>query len=111
MSSQKEQLEAILLKMIGTHLKTGEWDTSPKEFVKEEAAAITALIQEAVKGEAEYIGGKVCACELAEPCMSQCTCATPVMSGGCMRCATYGSYQQKQAAAQQIVNSGGSNND
>lgn len=44
-----------------------------------------------------------CPCLLAEPCSPNCTCASPVMSGGCRRCATYGSLQQRQAAAQRLA--------
>ena len=64
----------------------------------EAKAAILAKIK-----EAKYIGGKVCACELAEPCMEQCTCARMYMSGGCNRCATYGNYGQSIAAAMRIA--------
>lgn len=51
----------------------------------------------------EMLGGKICVCELAEPCMSQCTCANGVMSGGCLRCATYGSAEQREASAKRIA--------
>ena len=45
-----------------------------------------------------------CPCYLVEPCSSACSCANPVMSGGCMRCAKYGSKEQRIASAEQLVN-------
>ena len=44
-----------------------------------------------------------CPCCYTTPCSSRCTCANPVLSGGCRRCATYGSLEQRQAAAKHIA--------
>lgn len=44
-----------------------------------------------------------CPCFLVEPCDPQCTCAKPHMSGGCMRCAKYGSGGQRIAAAKRLA--------
>lgn len=44
-----------------------------------------------------------CACELARPCQEMCSCAEPFMSGGCQRCATYGSQEQQLLAAEAIA--------
>lgn len=46
-----------------------------------------------------------CPCQLKEitPCRSTCTCRNQFMSGGCSRCATYGSHEQQVAAAQHLV--------
>lgn len=48
------------------------------------------------------LDGATCPCKLVEPCSSSCSCASPVMSGGCMCCASYGSQEQKLAAAARI---------
>lgn len=47
-----------------------------------------------------------CPCEFEEiePCHPQCTCRTPVLSAGCRRCATYGSDEQRLAAAKRLAN-------
>lgn len=46
----------------------------------------------------------VCPCTiLEEPCKPQCTCKTPELSGGCLCCATYGSPQQRAAAAKAVI--------
>lgn len=47
--------------------------------------------------EGERKGG--CPCEHVQPCKDTCSCANPIMSGGCMRCATYGSPEQQERAA------------
>lgn len=44
-------------------------------------------------------GRQTCACTLAEPCRRSCTCAQPLLSGGCDRCATYGSPEQQRGMA------------
>lgn len=44
-----------------------------------------------------------CPCLIVEPCSRNCTCATPVLSGGCRRCARYGSAEQRKAAAEFIA--------
>lgn len=48
-------------------------------------------------------GRATCACELAEPCGDACSCRNPVMSGGCDRCATYGSEEQRAAMAESVA--------
>ena len=44
-----------------------------------------------------------CPCTIIKPCKHTCTCANSHMSGGCMRCATYGSEEQRRAAAEGIA--------
>ena len=44
-----------------------------------------------------------CPCTLVEPCSPRCTCANPHYSGGCSRCATYGSKEQRIAAAKRLT--------
>lgn len=41
---------------------------------------------------------------LNEPCVPQCTCVNSLMSGGCRRCAKYGSLEQRQVKAKKLVN-------
>ena len=45
---------------------------------------------------------KNCACAWVKPCEPCCTCANPVMSGGCSRCCRYGSDEQRKAVAELI---------
>lgn len=47
----------------------------------------------------------VCPCAFPEiePCSLSCTCRTPVRSGGCRRCARYGSYEQRLSKARWLV--------
>lgn len=53
----------------------------------------------------ETVKRKRCPCEFPEiePCTKQCTCRTPHYSGGCSRCATYGSYEQQLSAARRLA--------
>jgi len=44
-----------------------------------------------------------CPCTLIEPCSVNCTCANPIMSGGCLRCCRYGSLEQRTAQAQRLT--------
>lgn len=47
--------------------------------------------------------GAACPCTLLETaCRAQCTCRNPMLSGGCLCCATYGSVAQQMAAARRI---------
>lgn len=40
-----------------------------------------------------------CPCLVIEACTENCSCAHPFLSGGCLRCAKYGSMPQRVAAA------------
>lgn len=44
-----------------------------------------------------------CPCTLVTPCSAHCTCADPVQSGGCKRCASYGSVEQRTRTAEWIA--------
>lgn len=44
-----------------------------------------------------------CPCTRATPCKSLCSCAHPEASGGCERCCRYGSEEQRQKNAEEIV--------
>ena len=57
------------------------------------AAAKTAAAREA----------NGCPCCYGSPCSEQCTCARPMMSGGCGRCARYGSEEQQRDAARVLI--------
>ncbi len=54
-------------------------------------------------GGEDHPGGAVCPCTLATPCNSSCTCAHPGLSGGCERCATYGSREQRRESAERLA--------
>jgi len=47
-----------------------------------------------------------CPCLYVEPCTPHCTCVEPASSHGCLRCCTYGSFGQRQAAARRICTGG-----
>lgn len=49
------------------------------------------------------MSGAVCPCTLVKPCRDACSCGNALLSGGCDRCATYGSAAQRLAAAEWIV--------
>jgi hypothetical protein len=46
------------------------------------------------------VGG--CPCRYTEPCREECSCAHSMMSGGCDRCCTYGSLEQRMAQAKHL---------
>ena len=47
-----------------------------------------------------------CPCTFSEiePCQDNCTCMNPYSSRGCIRCATYGSYEQRVKKAKWLAN-------
>lgn len=49
------------------------------------------------------MSGCPCTIEGVAPCGPACTCLEPFMSGGCTRCASYGSLEQRQVAARSIA--------
>lgn len=64
-----------------------------------QATTLAAALEEA-KGRGS------CPCEfleVVEPCNPQCSCRNEVMSGGCRRCARYGSREQRLAMAKRLV--------
>lgn len=49
-------------------------------------------------------GGKDgCPCLYTVPCSDNCSCAHPYLSGGCSRCAKYGSEEQRKSAAEYLA--------
>ncbi len=46
---------------------------------------------------------KSCPCHYITPCSDNCTCAKSYMSGGCMRCCSYGSIEQRQRKAEWLA--------
>ena len=44
-----------------------------------------------------------CPCTLVDPCGKNCSCSNSLLSGGCTRCCSYGSLEQRKAMAQRIV--------
>lgn len=48
-------------------------------------------------------GGSGCPCLYVTPCSPNCTCAKPFMSGGCSRCARWGSPEQQRKMAESLA--------
>jgi len=46
---------------------------------------------------------RACPCLHTTPCQPDCTCVTPWMSHGCMRCCSYGSPEQQKAMAEHLA--------
>ncbi len=48
---------------------------------------------------------KTCPCQYKEiePCSYSCSCAKPVMSGGCSRCCRYGNEEQRLNTARTLA--------
>lgn len=46
---------------------------------------------------------KSCPCYWTTPCSTNCSCANPVMSGGCERCCAYGNDEQRKNAAVRLA--------
>lgn len=44
-----------------------------------------------------------CPCLHTEPCSPACSCASPVMSGGCFRCCSYGDEERKKRRAEVLA--------
>ena len=44
-----------------------------------------------------------CPCSYITPCDPQCTCVAPASSHGCSRCCSYGSLEQRTAAANRLA--------
>lgn len=65
---------------------------------------VPALLDE-VRRLRDLENRKRCPCEFPEvnACDDNCSCRNKVMSGGCQRCASYGSYEQQLAAAKGLV--------
>ncbi len=73
----------------------------------EQVARVTSLIQkllnEAYSRMDELETRRGCPCLYTTPCSYACSCANPVMSGGCERCASYGSPEQQKHAAERLA--------
>lgn len=59
-----------------------------------------AELREAFEGKPERGS---CPCLFTEPCTTSCTCVNPMVSGGCSRCCTYGSDEQRKENAERIA--------
>ena len=60
--------------------------------------ALSDLLEELNKTPEE----RACPCLYGQPCHPDCTCVNPASSRGCEYCCSYGSKEQRAAAAQQI---------
>lgn len=72
-------------------------------YHKKQEQTMDELRQELYMVKQQFDKSNGCPCVLVEPCSKMCTCASPVLSGGCRRCARYGSVAQRVGAAQQLV--------
>jgi hypothetical protein len=80
------------------------YDVTAEPAVLAAGAAWFARAQQCTPSATER-SGCPCTVEGIEPCSYACSCANPVMSGGCQRCALYGSLEQRQAAARRLIRS------
>lgn len=55
----------------------------------------------ALEGRAREVS--VCPCRVIAPCGPNCSCSNGLLSGGCARCASYGSREQQESAARTIA--------
>jgi hypothetical protein len=88
----EDERDAIVNQRDGSYA-IGKQYESLIETLSARCAELETMVREA----------KGCPCLLAEPCSNQCTCAHPGMSGGCARCARYGSSQQRLAASEWLA--------
>lgn len=54
-----------------------------------------------------YLVVNGCPCRLVTPCSINCSCADPLQSGGCERCAAYGSMEQRRSTAERLAGTPG----
>ncbi len=62
--------------------------------------------QAAIAQAVEKVENRSCPCLYTTPCnpgMAGCTCVNSISSGGCLRCATYGSLEQRGAKAEYLA--------
>lgn len=60
------------------------------------------VIRNTGRSIADFVG-KGCPCTLIKPCMITCSCANLVQSGGCLRCCSYGSDDQRKEQAEHLA--------
>ena len=65
--------------------------------------AVESAIEAYVQERERLARADGCPCLFIDPCMSQCTCANNIMSGGCKRCCKYGNYEQQERAAKRLA--------
>jgi hypothetical protein len=70
---------------------------SDKIYTKEDAEALCEIAVAAARTR------DGCPCLVIGACSHACSCVHPFMSGGCQRCAKYGSGEQREAAARYIA--------
>ena len=61
------------------------------------------LIEENSRLRADGVEFRGCPCRHVTPCRDSCSCANMFLSGGCDRCCSYGSWEQRQAKAERMV--------
>ena len=80
-------------------------DTYGISYHDEDDKAGLAKVGRVLLSHVAQRSGCPCTVEGIEPCSYACSCAHPVMSGGCQRCAAYGSLEQRQSAARRLAES------
>ena len=78
-------------------------DLHNQAYVKAQRRLDAALALPCPHTQAAAREANGCPCCYGSPCSEQCTCARPMMSGGCGRCARYGSEEQQRDAARVLI--------
>lgn len=115
--------ELAALRKLAEDASPGPWRVGDNSDLCVLAVADNELIETEMPGTAAFIaaanpmivlglideierlrsGAPGCPCHYIDPCDPQCSCANDAMSGGCGRCARYGSPEQRKAAAERIA--------
>jgi hypothetical protein len=66
-------------------------------------AEVLRLTEESARLRADGVEFRGCPCRHVTPCRDSCSCASLFQSGGCDRCCSYGSSEQRQAKAESMV--------
>lgn len=66
-------------------------------------SALRTITSRLLRDAAPMPPARACPCLHTTPCQPDCTCVTPVMSAGCLRCCSYGSPDQRQAMAKHLA--------
>lgn len=116
MTNTKDELEQALLRSVGflrqyineeivRRNPDGSYDTIDNETIVKFLLMGVEPLQAYIA--ANYLPkedvSSSCSCNYTEACKTSCTCQTPHMSGGCDRCCSYGSLEQRQKQADRLA--------
>ena len=76
------------------------YETGGAGYYRAEAGVTLALCDALLEAWERARG---CPCLWTTPCKPNCSCATPILSAGCSRCARYGSDDQRRTTAVHIA--------